>query len=262
MLQKVFLIIVGISITVWATYAYQQRVESNILGLKKQEIVRAYNTFFPEEWSYNDPLQDYEKDSLSDVVGHYRWDYENSRIEYIADPANIFSSIVMSGVDYMSFTPIDQVWSKDNNGLYYAGILVLQTNDIPRFLDGSRYLVNNSQVFSYWEWKIDEIVWADRDTFDTLFSIDYFNQIPYAKDKNKVYMVGQIIPDIESSSVEILSNFYLRDKKKIVYSDWNHHIVLKGVDLKTFRVESGDGYDSKDKKWYFYQWERVDMIEF
>ena len=86
---------------------------------------------------------------------------------------------------------------------------------------------NTSNVYYTWEGQHTQIIGADADSFQSLYSLRYYNIIPYAKDTNHVYMLGDRIDDIDPSSVEILTSFYLQDKEKIVYSDGNIHRALQ-----------------------------------
>ena len=75
-------------------------------------------------------------------------------------------------------------------------------------------------------------------------------------------MLGQKIKDIDPHSVEILTSFYVQDKKRIVYFDGEIYQQLQQVDRKSFEVRDGDGYDAKDKNGYYWKGESVDIIEF
>ena len=139
----------------------------------------------------------------------------------------------------------------------------MQNAQVPKMMVGGAYMKNDTNVFFWREGMNNIIQGADAASFQTLYSLRYYNVVPYAKDKNSVYMLGDRIADIDPNSVEILTSFYLQDKKKIVYSDGESHRIVKWADRKTFEViPDGEVYDAKDKNGYFWQGERVDIIEF
>lgn len=263
MLQKIFLWMVGVTVLAWSVYAYQQR-SANIEQEQHQEaIVLAHNAFYPQERHYNYPLQPYERDGLSDILRYYVRDERQKKIFFVSDPNNFITKTELQGIHYETFTPIDQSWSRDKNNLYKDGKLFFSGGDVPSVLPWWVYMKNTSNVYYTWEGQHTQIVGADADSFQSLYSLRYYNIIPYAKDTNHVYMLGDRIDDIDPSSVEVLTSFYLQDKEKIVYSDGNIHRILQWVDRENFEVLSdGDGYDAKDSKWYFYQGERVEVITF
>lgn len=234
-----------------------------VIEAKKQAVVLAHNAFFPDEWNYTDPLQEYEHDGLWDILSYYERDERQKNIYFISDPSNFFSKQKIEGVHYETFTPIDQSWSRDKDSLYKDGKVFMKQSQVPKMMIGGAYMKNDSNVYFWREGMNSVIDGADAQTFETLYSLRYYNVVPYARDKNHVYILGQTIPDIDTTSVEILTSFYLQDKNNIVYFDGDIHRVLQWVDRDTFEVLSdGDGYDARDSKGYFYQGERIEMIVF
>lgn len=208
-------------------YAYQTRAENLVIENKKQAIVLAYNAFFPDERNYNNPLEEYERDGLSDVLAHYERDERQKKIFFIPDTNNSFIRKEIEGVHYETFTPIDQSWSRDKNSLYKDGKVFMQNAQVPKMMVGGAYMKNDTNVFFWREGMNNIIQGADAASFQTLYSLRYYNVIPYAKDKNSVYMLGDRIADIDPDSVEILTSFYLQDEKIIVYSDGESHRIVK-----------------------------------
>lgn len=254
---------VGVTVLVWSVYAYQQRSLNHKQDELQEAIVLAHNAFYPPERNYNDPLQPYERDGLSDILKYYVRDDRQKTIFFLSDPQNILTKSEIHGVHYETFTPIDQSWSRDKNNLYKDGKVFLSHTDVPTMLVWGVYMKNNSNVYYSWEGNNTQIEGADPQTFKPLYSLRYYNIIPYAKDKNHVYMLGELIKDLDPSTVEILTSFYLQDKKRILYSDGDVHRILQWVDRETFEVlPDGEGYDAKDKNGYFEQGERVEVITF
>lgn len=234
-----------------------------MIEAKKQAVVLAHNAFYPDERKYTTPLQVYERDGLTDILSHYERDDRQQKIYFLSDPNNIFSKTEIEGAHYETFTPIDQSWARDKNSLYKDGKIFLQESQVPKMMIGGAYMKNDTKVYFWREGMNNVIDDADAQSFEPLYSLHYYNVVPYARDDSHVYILGKIIPDVDPASVEILTSFYIQDKKKIIYSDGDVHHVLTWADRQTFEVlPDRDGYDAKDKKWYFYQWERIEMIEF
>ncbi len=254
---------IGVGLIVWWVYAYQIKIDNMMIEAKKQAIVLAHDTFFPDERKFNHPLQQYEQDSLTDILSYYERDDRQKKIFFIPDPTNYLSKIEIEGVHYETFTPIDQSWSRDKDTLYKDGKVFMDRLQVPKMMVGGVYLKNNTEVYYSREGMTNHIQWADASSFQPLYAIRYYTTIPYAKDENHVYMLDKIIDTIDPQTVEVLASFYIQDKKNIVYFDGEVYHILKWVDRQTFEVVSDrDDYDAKDKKGYFYQGERVDLIVF
>lgn len=250
-------------IVVGGAYAYHHKTQNNLIDTRKQAIVFAHNSFFPQEWHYHDPLTLYEHDSLTDILTHYQRDKRQQKIFYNPDPSNILAQQEISSIDYTTFTPIDQSRARDHNSLFKDWKLLLDQVHVPQLATGGVYLFNDTDVYYWREWEFGELKDIDRSSFEVMASQHYYNTLPYARDRHHVYLLDKIIPNINPQDAEILSNFYIKDRKKIVYSDGNVHRVLQWVDKASFQVVSDqEHYDAKDKKWYFYQGERVEIIEF
>lgn len=101
---------------------------------------------------------------------------------------------------------------------------------------------------------------VDRASF-SLLPAEYHTVVPFAKDAKRVYRGSKIISGLDAKTVKVLSSHYVQDKKQIIYIDDDYLHVLKKVDRKTFELVNGNGYDAKDRYGYFYQGQRVQILE-
>ncbi len=260
MLKKIIFIISWACLIVWWVYAYQAKLTNTVIAHNQEEVARAYNNFYPSEQNYRFPLKGYDYDGLADVLYHYRWDAHHQKVTYTPRQ---WSSFSMSGVDSSSFLPINQNRSKDNSSLYFKGEALLALQGDAQFLAGWWYLANGSGVYFFDGLSFSPLLGVDVSTLEPLFSREYSSMLPYLKDATHVYFRDMILEGIDPATVEILSSFYIRDHKDIVYFDGENLIRLSDVDHESFMVVNGNGYDAKDASWhYFFQGQKVDMIEF
>lgn len=238
MLQKIFLCLVALSLGIGSLSVYQQRADSFLIEKKKENIVLAHNAFYPDEWSYSNPIQQYERDGLTDVLKYYERDDSQKKIYFYNDPLNYSKRIEIQEVDYDTFTPIDQSWSRDRTALYRDGKIFMKTTEVPKMMIGGTYMKNTIDVYYWWEGMYNSVEGANPNSFESLYSISYYNVIPYGRDDKHVYMLGEIIKDMDPQSVEILTSFYIQDKKSIVYFDGEIYHTLKNVHRKSFKIVS------------------------
>ena len=136
---------------------------------------------------------------------------------------------ILSGFDVETFESLSEQYFKDKNGVYYEeniGELNATTSKIPA---------------------------ADPDTFETL------NDYLLAKDKNRVYHRGKILPNIDAPSFEVLNGNYYRDAYTIYVNIFGEIVPIADSDVCTFELvgynnENGDwsGY-AKDKNRVYYR---------
>lgn len=151
MLQKFFLCLVAVLVCIGSFSVYQQRAESFLIEKKKENIVQAYNAFYPEEWNYSHPLEQYERDGLTDVLKYYERDESQKKIYFYKDPLDYSKRILIEDIDYDSFTPIDQSRARDRTALYRDGKVFMKTTEIPKMMMGGTYMKNTTEVYYWWE---------------------------------------------------------------------------------------------------------------
>ena len=84
------------------------------------------------------------------------------------------------------------------------------------------------------------VAWADVATFQIAPGT------PYARDKNSLYLMGEVLTNFDRPTFEVLNWNYAKDKNGIYYFDYKNGIPLIGVDASSFHVF--DLFFAKDKK--------------
>ena len=123
--------------------------------------------------------------------------------------------------DHKTFEVLDFIYARDRNHVYY------------------RY---------------SEMKEADPATFEIVL------EGGLAKDKDKVYLFGQILPEIDSDSLKDLGWRYMRTKDGIFIRNWDFKAEkIEEADLNTFEVVNfsdypdyvRSAYNAKDKNYYY-----------
>lgn len=124
---------------------------------------------------------------------------------------------ILPHVDVASFQAIGNNYYKDKHAVYYEG-KALPELDIVKYTQREFYIWDKKVAY----FKGNPIEQVDAQTFTTihapgcqtpyLLSIDsYEYNFYYAKDKNTVYLEGQIIPDAKGSTFKMIGNICGKD---------------------------------------------------
>ena len=109
------------------------------------------------------------------------------------------------------------------------------------------------------------VIWADVATFQIAPGT------PYARDKNSLYLMGEVLTNFDRQTFEVLNWNYMKDKNGIYYFNYQNHrpfdfkyiAPLVGADLSSFHVF--DLFFAKDKHNVYrgskiFEW--VDLVTF
>lgn len=104
------------------------------------------------------------------------------------------------------------------------------------------YARDKSHVF----YRHFELLKADPATFEIVI------EGGLAKDKDSVYLFGQILPGIDSESLEDIGYTYMKTKDGIFMRNYDFEAEkIEEADPETFEVIDGGSYDAKDKNNYY-----------
>jgi len=159
--------------------------------------------------------------------------------------------------DMESFRRLDDfsTFAVDKNHTYHGdlhGLILIENADPKTFrvLD-ELYAVDRAAVY-----REDKIIrGADLETFEVLqdrftHSMHYSG---YARDKNRVYYYGEVMPEAHSPSFVLVASPFSKDRRTVYF----HNQKIPGSDPATFeyfrdgREDRGKHWDAKDKgHWY------------
>ncbi|MBY0413433.1 MAG: DKNYY domain-containing protein [Bdellovibrionales bacterium] len=156
---------------------------------------------------------------------------------YFTDNANIFyEGKKLVGVDASTFIQLkrDEIpttYFKDKNAVYWFGKKIegLKADSVKSLNES--YIVDADSVFYLYT----KISGADPATF-----VVFQDQDSWAKDSKAVYFREMRYPNIDASTLEILSRGYAKDKSKVYYLDGKDMIVVEGANPINFKVTNWD----------------------
>ncbi len=141
---------------------------------------------------------------------------------------------VLEGANPNTIEKLDYALYRDGNTVYYMHIKV--SEDYPHFKHDGIYSWDKSKVF----YSTEEIKEADAQSFESLDNIMMF----FARDKNNMYIRGDIFEEADSPSFEHLAHAYWKDKNAVYYSTDK----IPGADPASFVViEDEKNHVGKDK---------------
>lgn len=173
--------------------------------------------------------------------------FEFLKEEYAKDAESLFyRGEKIQGADIETFAILPGSYSKDRNFVYYTSSIMLSA-DVETF-----EIINISQTDEYSDYARDKknIYYKDKivkNVDDKTFTVLY---APLAKDKNYVFVGGEINKLMDTNTLEMFDKdypVYLKDKNHVYFV----YQPMKNFDVKTF-VNIGDGYIRDKNNIYYY----------
>ena len=174
-----------------------------------------------------------------------------------------------------NYSPVAFYHGKDNNGVYYHDIKIINSDPVTFIVLGNVYGKDKNGVY----YGAQAMNGVDLQSFEVLSStqISDIDNYSYAKDKKFVYYEGKKIEEADTNSFELLSNYFAKDNsfayssgEKINGADsvsfqalgtfyakdknyaYNTEGVLRGIDAKSFKIFKNWRYSSDINGVYYY----------
>lgn len=201
--------------------------------------------------------------------------YKGSKLWIEADPTTLevvgqgvlkdknrvyYGSVDDSKIDPATFVSLGSSYYKDKNHFYLAGnILSISDTNTFTLLGNTGYAKDSQHVFFNNSAEGVVINGADPKTFTTISGFDNW----YAKDVNHVYFKGTIIPELESSTLSVVSQNYLKDAKIVYFQNGlDKNNVIKDADPATFLpIQIYDNLWSKDAKHVYFNGDLIPLAD-
>lgn len=197
-----------------------------IIILSRSIILKNKNLPKNDELSINQNYQEYDE-----ILGCNYYKKNNQYYFMLHDPFNPIVKILPSSVDKFSFKPLDPIYAKDKNFVYYKGQVIEN-------VDPKLFSVIYSKNFAGCSKKLT----AEVDKATGL-----------AKDNNYIYRNGQIEPKIDISTLEFLENNYIKTKDGVYVLPSSPSDNIRRLELAesdSFVVVQYNNYDSYLKSKY------------
>ena len=174
------------------------------------------------------------------LTGCQGYKIENGKWSYFYHDEGCRHVTAMAGADQNSFVPINRVYAKDSQNVYWEGDVVHGADPSTFVPLGWEHGRDKFKVF----WHRQEIQGADPDSFKII-------RDSWARDKMAYYTIGYMLVDnfvtdrwvkldCDYSTLTILSLEYAKDKNRAYYFG----SPIDGADVKTFQLtRSGTAKD-------------------
>ncbi|MGL1885042.1 MAG: DKNYY domain-containing protein [Reichenbachiella sp.] len=179
------------------------------------------------------------------------------------DAKNWFYGYKMIAVDYESFTPVNDLFCKDDYQVYIRRSFdLLQSKIDPKTFEviNERYVADEMYIYDFVEWHDgEEVNRLNKFSYQSLQSIEFSHDDNYLYFDNSVIYDGALIEDANRKDFKVFESAtkaYAKDEHHVFYD--GHKIV--DADVGTFRLYDNDQY-GRDEDWVYYLGEKMEGVD-